>query len=104
MQAPNLPQEELGQHCCRGAGLAGDEVGHLGETVHDDVDGIKATGRAGQVDDEVHTDVVPASAWDGQRLQQLNGLLRARLVALALRAAAHVIRNLTARFVHQTGA
>src|SRR3954467_10495938 len=54
----------------RGSGTGGYEVNHLGEGVHKDDDGIKASLSDRELGDEVHGDLFPRNAQDRKGLEE----------------------------------
>ena len=81
MESENVVSEKIGQVlrvCCR---LAWDEVGHFGESVHNNQNGPEIPGER-QVGDEVHGDRIPSLLRNSQGLELTIRSMSGRLASL----------------------
>jgi hypothetical protein len=83
MKSEHVVEKDL--HCFRGSGCGsrGDEVDHLGKSINEDDDGIKARLGAWELGDEIHGDLFPWLGWDGEWLEEASWRLLACLDVLA---------------------
>src|SRR3954463_1779621 len=66
----DVVEEDASRVRGRGSGTGGHEVNHLGEGVHKDDDGIKASLGGWELGDEVHGDLFPGNARDRKGLEE----------------------------------
>lgn len=92
VEAEDVLDEQIGKVAGGAVGAAGDEVGHLGEAVDDNEDGVESV-RPWEARDEVHGDVAPWEVRDREWAQDSEGRVTGGTVALADVAAVDVAVN-----------
>jgi len=83
MQPEDIVEKNAGDLGGVVSGMTGDTMDLLGELVDKDGNGIESAGSLGQRTDEIHSDSLPGSIRDGQRLEQAEWSLLAGLIPLA---------------------
>jgi len=83
MQPEDIVEKNAGDLGGVVSGMTGDTMDLLGELVDKDGNGIESAGSLGQRTDEIHSDSLPGSIRDGQRLEQAEWSLLTGLIPLA---------------------
>jgi len=83
MKLKDVREKERGKRGGVDIGGGGNEVTHLGETVHNGEDSVVAECCHGEGCDEVHGDAFPRLRGDGERLEKAGGALMTQLHHLA---------------------
>ena len=93
MELPDIIEVEARKAWQVDSGVSGNEVGHFGESINNNKDGVKAM-RERETSDEVNRDDLPRTRRGCIGLELANRFARENLGSLTLRTCAHIMSNI----------